>query len=109
MSDFDYQPETGASFSIEPRILSSQMGDGYSQDIADGINNKLEKWNLTFSRETAAIDAIEAFLRSKGGTTTFTWTPSGRTEIKVKCRQWSYSYNGGAAKSLTCVFEQVPA
>jgi len=58
------------------RVKKAQFGNGYSQRAKDGINNKVQVWQLVFS----ALDATEtATLRdaldSTEGTDYITWTP----------------------------------
>jgi phage-related protein len=107
MSDFDYQPAYGLQVKKQPKVHIARFEEGYEQRTAAGINNKLRMWNLTFSRVTADIDAIETFLDGKGGTTTFTWTPSGESEVTVICREWNINYNSNNTRQLSCAFEEV--
>lgn len=109
MSDFDYQPAYGGPVAQRPRTLNNKFGDGYEQRTPDGINNKLRTWNLTFNRVLADIAAINTFLTDKGGVTSFTWTPSGESEVRVLCREWSQSKISPNVGSITCTFEEVPA
>jgi phage-related protein len=109
MSDFEYQPAYGMNVSKQPRTLTNKFGDGYEQRAADGINNKLRTYSLSFSRVTADVEAIETFLDGKGGVTSFTWTPSGGSEVRVICREWGYSFNSNNTRVLNCTFEEVVA
>lgn len=107
VSDFIYQPEFMAQIQREPRVLLAAFGGLYEQRAADGINNDLRKWNLTFYKSTAIITAIETQLRGYGGLTAFTWTPSGENELTIVCRKWSRTRTAPDAQSLTTVFEEV--
>lgn len=107
MSDFDYQPLNAAQVSNSPRVLAARFGDGYEQRVADGINTNLQNWNLSFSDTKTNIDLIEAFLSSKGGVDSFTWTPSGFAEIHVICREWARNVISKNVNSLSCTFQQV--
>lgn len=102
-------PDKGCSKEQAPRVLTARFGDGYSQDIPDGINHILEKWSLSFTLRTkAVIDTIDDFLFAQGGTTAFTWvTPEGKTK-KFKCKTWSVSRVHDQDNSLTCKFEESP-
>lgn len=108
MSDFAYVPVHPIRVDDEPRVLAAQFGDGYEQRVADGINNNLPKWNLTFIGETDTIAAARAQLNGYGGVTAFTWTPQGESEVTVVCRRWSRASEVNAG-TLTAVFEEVPA
>lgn len=107
MSDFSYQPVFGAQRNKTPRVLSARFGDGYEQRLADGINTKPAIWNLTFTYDNSTIASIESFLETKGGITSFTWTPHGGSEIKVICREWSKSIDSPTTSSIQTTFEQV--
>ncbi len=109
MSDFDYQPAPNASPSYTPKVLTSQFGDGYRQDTADGINNNLPKWSLTFNRPRVEIEAILAFFIAKGGVQRFTWTPSGRSEVLVICPEWTAPIINGRFGTISCTFQEVIA
>jgi phage-related protein len=108
MSDFDYQPMNGAQTENDPRVLAARFGDGYEQRVADGINNDLEKWPLTFVDTKANIDLIRDFIKAKGGVESFTWTPDGYDEIRVVCRRWSRAFISKVGHTFSCTFEQVP-
>lgn len=107
MSDFNYQPTYGAAVAHGPRVRVAQFGDGYEQRVADGINTDMQQWQLMFVKATATIAAIDAQLAGYGGVTRFTWTPSGRSEIKVVCREWSRSYTDKGVDTLSAKFDQV--
>ncbi len=107
--DFTWVPDQGAKRSVKPRILQAKFGDGYSQDIADGINSTLETWELAFSRRNGTeIAAIDNFLLARKGVTAFKWgTPRG-VILNFKCRQWDTDDSLPSDASLSCKFEQVP-
>lgn len=107
MSEFNYQPSYNATLDKAPRVKTASFGDGYQQRVADGINVSPQVWNLTFQASITDINAIDAFLSLKNGVTAFTWTPSGMSEIKVICRNWSRSIPAPTAGSISAKFEQV--
>jgi phage-related protein len=108
MSDFNYQPQSSqSSVNKKPDVLKSRFGEGYEQRLANGINNKLRTWSLTFLRASVDIIAIELFLDEKGGVNSFTWTPLDFSETTIICREWDYNYLNGDARSLSCVFEEI--
>ncbi len=107
MSDFTYQPVYGAQRNRSPRVLAARFGDGYEQRLADGINTQPAIWNLTFTYDTSTIAAIESFLETKAGVTSFTWTPHGGSEITVICRDWSKSIDSPTTATIQTTFEQV--
>jgi phage-related protein len=107
VSDFNYQPAYGATVTKAPRILNTQFGDGYEQRIGDGINNTRQVWQLNFSATQADITAIDSFLSEKNGVDSFTWTPSGESEIRVKCSDWNRSRNSPNSGTISTTFTQV--
>lgn len=107
MSDFDYQPAYGAQRSKTPRVRNASFGDGYQQRVADGINTQPATWNLTFNVTKADADAIESFFEGKGGVESFTWTPSGMSEVTVKCSDWSRSITSPNTATISATFMQV--
>jgi phage-related protein len=107
MSDFNYQPAFNAQITKAPRVLNSRFGDGYEQRIGDGINTTPQVWQVTFQAAESTIEAIDDFLSAKGGVDSFTWTPSGFSEIRVKCADWSREITAPNAGRLSAKFEQV--
>ena len=88
MSDFNYQPSYGMQQISQPKVLRSTYGDGYEQRANDGLNSNLPTLELMFVRENADAFAIEDFFKLKNGVTSFTWTPSGESELRVVCERW---------------------
>jgi phage-related protein len=114
MSDWTYVPDRSYSASRAPRVREVKFGDGYSQRLQDGINYINESYSLSFNnRSFTDISAMDSFLETRGGSTSFTWTPPGEVEIKVICRNWDISVlnhtgvNSTSIGSLTATFERV--
>src|SRR5437870_4716718 len=82
---FTWLPQYGAQASVTPDVLTAQFGDGYSQDVAVGINSTSQVWTLSFNTDPVIADSIFAFLQRQGGVKRFWWTPPRQTDpIKVK-------------------------
>jgi phage-related protein len=65
------------------RVIRCQFGDGYEQARADGINNKIDTWELMFEALTTTDRAtLTSFLDGIGGWDYFTWTPIGEGSSK---------------------------
>jgi phage-related protein len=109
MSEFTWIPSLGFTSESSPRINVASFGDGYTQRVADGINNMKQTWSLQFqSNSIATATAIEAFLVLRGGTTSFTWTPPGEsTEIRVICEKWTKTYESSISRNISATFERV--
>ena len=88
---------TGPSFPYSedhaPRVLDAKFGDGYSQQVVDGINtdefSAEVTWTNLFSSEK---DIIINFLSGLKGVTRFYWTPPNPNGTPVQmtfsCPKW---------------------
>lgn len=109
MATFTWTPDAGAAGEHEPSRRTVKFGDGYEQRAPNGINVDMAKWSsLSFSGRSAAEGAaIAAFLKARGGTESFTWTPPGGTSGNYVCPKWTekpVSYG----TVVTADFYQVP-
>ena len=91
-----------------PKIHMADFGDGYTQRIADGINNLQQTMEVSFStRPKAEIDDLVAFFESLGGVNKFEMTiddSNGNETIKVLCQQWSQTWAFDNFYSLSATF-----
>ena len=62
-----------------------------------------------YGRLRPGARAVIAFLAGYGGVTSFTWTPSGQSEIRVICPTWSRVRLHKQAASISARFVRVPA
>lgn len=78
-------------------MLSAPMGDGYVQRAGNGINTRMDQWNLTargmFGLPQGAcgmigqdIDGILAFIERHEGYKAFQWTAPDGTDAWWYCR-----------------------
>ena len=106
---FTYTPDFGAQLTEKPRVLTARFGDGYSQDVGDGINVRLKSWAVTFNTRTdAEMAPILAFLRARNGIEGFNWTdPDGYTGVFI-CREWQRGLVKFGINSLSATFEEAP-
>ena len=109
MAEFTWIPSVGFSSDTTPRVRVAQFGDGYSQRVAYTINNLNQTWNLKFDgQDIDTANAIEAFLVSKQGASSFSWLPPGEfTEVRVVCTKWSKNYESSISRSISATFERV--
>ena len=126
LTNTNRKPDKGYTRQTQPRVLTAQFGDGYSQRLIDGINPLQETINVSFkTREKAEIDHIISFFESKGGVTSFTFTvdqqyyssPGTSTEtdvtssdelaLKVICSAWNKTHDYGDYWSATATFVRV--
>lgn len=94
---------------IEPRVLTANLGDGYQQRAADGINCDPETWDISWTnRAYADINTLDDFFKGLGGHTSFDWTPPRASESnKYICTTWNRSYSNPENDDLAATFLQV--
>lgn len=104
---FTWVPDDKPAGDVSFTVREVRFGDGYRQVSPDGINTKQRRWNLSFDRDEAEIEAIKAFLDSHVGER-FYWTPPGLTAT-----QSTYIANGyrespysGNQNRLAVTFEE---
>lgn len=108
MATFTIAPDFNSPLSVEPRVLTAQFGDGYSQRTGDGINIAPRTWALTFSsRTTAEKDVIDSFLQARNGIESFDWTPPTGAAGKFLCKAWQVTPQNAVTWSITATFNEV--
>lgn len=113
-ADFTWLPDyKAAEEDTKPTIMVSKFGDGYEERRPEGLNNLPRTFNLTFTRNKTEIDAIVAFLRSKGGYQKFSFVPppddpATGTTINVVCSDpWKRNQLDYNIVSLSATFREV--
>lgn len=67
------------------RVLKAQFGDGYAQTAPDGINNRVDTWDIAYENLTSTErTTLWAAIETVGATDYFTWTPPGGSSTKWK-------------------------
>lgn len=86
----NFVPSPGAQTSSAPRVASSQMGDGYEENKADGLNTDLKDYTLQFVIPQESTKYFNDFLnRHRGYIAFYMLSPSRHTWVLVKCPKWS--------------------
>ena len=106
---FPYTPSYEPEMSVEPRLLTTTLGDGYEQSAPDGLNHMPKNWTLTFTAEDQAVtDDAESLLEERGGYQPFYWIePTGRYAGLYKCKKWSVRTVGPGLYTLSAELQQV--
>lgn len=79
MASFLWTPDENPTASNEPRVLTSQMGDGYQQRLRFGLNSSPATLQLEFTNRTPGeIEEIDRFLYDHGGAVGFDYAPQWR-------------------------------
>lgn len=109
MATFTWTPDFGAKANYAPRVRVAAFGDGYEQRQADGINARVDTWDLQFqNREDSETSAILSFLGTRAGVEAFDWTPPGElTTIRVVCRNWNKSVDRFNLNTVSAQFIRV--
>lgn len=103
---FTWSPLVEPTGATKFAVRVAQFGDGYSQAVPDGINNKMDTWPLSFTGAAALISPIKAFLDSMNGATRFYWTPPLRTQALFRCSDYSVQPHGGGLYTLSATFTE---
>lgn len=93
-----------------PRMRTIQFGDGYMQDVKDGINNLLLSAEYRFDNiELDEARAILHFLRVREGAESFVFVPPAPYNVikRFKCKQWTDTVNFYNNYSITAKFTEV--
>jgi phage-related protein len=88
------------------RVRQSQFGDGYSQEVGDGINPKVQSWPMQCVGSKSEIEEIVAFLDAHGGYTGFFWTPPLGVQGLYKAAAYTPTPQGGDVYTLAITFQQ---
>jgi len=100
----------GANTQHEPKVDVIEFGDGYKQRIAQGTNNSLLNFQVSFNnRSEQEAAAILHFLSSKEGYQSFYFKcPSPYSVIKKMISpSWSSTFNFNNDYNIQAVFEEV--
>jgi phage-related protein len=85
-----YDPSPGTSTKPRLKLLSVDFGDGYTQEMPDGINFLKREVSLTWEALTIVqAAALETFMEGKGGYIPFLYALSNDTVRQWKCKDWS--------------------
>lgn len=104
---FTWVPTGQPSGEVKFRVRKAQFGDGYSQTVADGINNRAQSWPLTFTGSKSQMQAIAAFLDERGGWQSFNWMPPAGVAGLYRAETYNLSPMGGPIYQLTTTFQEV--
>lgn len=97
----------GNSSTQKFNTLTSQFGDGYSQSVSVGINNRRGEWNYQRTGKKAEISAIKAFFDQHKGADSFLWDSPLDGRVRVKSGDYSITALGGEVWRISCTFTQV--
>lgn len=104
------KPTIQSRRSQKPSVKRTQFGNGYFQIAGNGINNNLEKWNLTFTLNDTDKQTVEDFFLATNGYDYFNWTSqeAGAVEKQYIVPEWNIQPMGADNYTVTCMFEEFP-
>ncbi|PRP71507.1 hypothetical protein BUE93_05780 [Chromobacterium amazonense] len=104
---FNWTPDFGGQKTFKPRLRTARFGDGYAQQVPDGINHLPQNRSLIFTnRSPQESDAIEAFLERHAGCRWFWLVYPGEPRMKATCAEWSRVHVAPGLYSISANFEQ---
>jgi phage-related protein len=108
MATFTYIPSFTATEQSQPRVRTTQFGDGYSQRLRYGLNTDPKSWQLTFlNRTDTERENILTFLEARSGSESFDWTPPRGSAGKYICSEWSMEMLNFNNNTITTTFVEV--
>lgn len=106
MDIFSWPVQTKPSGTNNFRTVSTQFGDGYSQDAGDGINNKWQNWQVTIDLPNPDMVAVKDFLDRQQGFRKFVWTPPYGKAGYYICKSYTETPHLDNQNIITATFEQ---
>lgn len=109
---FDYDrwtPSYSSSMTLSSSVLSASFGDGYEQDMEDGINAQVESWDLSWYLSPPEAEELKKWLKWGANVRRFWFTPPGYVDpIKVKVSgQPKHEFTNAGWSTVTATFKQV--
>lgn len=105
---FTWDRQAGAVGKVDYRVRTAQFGDGYSQSVADGLNNEVQTWPLSFEGGLDYIIPIRDFFRRQKGYKSFYWTPPGEDDpLLFRAENVTITSMGGGVYRISADFKQV--
>jgi phage-related protein len=106
---FIWVPSYSTGLTWRPALKSLQFGEGYDQDLPDGIQNVKLMYDVVFVKiDDDELAEIVAFIKARGGNIPFFWTPPPPHDdlLKFKCKEYRLSYDESNHTTLTLPFIQ---
>lgn len=104
---FTWKRMPGSAGKVALRARHVSFGDGYEQSVADGINNAVQTWPMSFEGTEEEMQPIYDFFVRHGGWKSFLWQPPFQTKpLLWKAKNFSVNSIGGGLYSVTADFTQ---
>lgn len=83
METFTHTPLSGAIGDFQFSVFQARFGDGYTQEVGNGINNLTSQWPLSFEVLEEEAEEIINFFKDHSGFLLFNWTPPLEDNARV--------------------------
>ena len=101
-------PSIGTSHTNKIRTITNEFGDGYAQEIADGLNTHQQEVSLQWNYLLGTVAAsIENFFVAQNGTPFFYTLPGEQAAKTWRCVEWTNSYQELGGRSISATFKRV--
>ena len=90
-------------------VLLASFGDGYTQAAANGINNRIQSWDISATGDLSGnigmdVGGIKSFLDDQQGWRAFEWeAPDGSTGM-FRCLNYSLAHLSADIYTITATF-----
>lgn len=98
--------DTGVQATIAYRVRSIQFGEGFKQEVKDGLNNRDDSWAVTASGYVTALQTVLDFLDARGGAEAFLWTNPRGVQGLYKCKSYTTTDVHGDQMKISATFER---
>lgn len=106
---FTWRVHATASGGGQFAVTKAQMGDGYSQVVAQGLNPHTQKWRITVSAFAEDIKVIRNFLVDHIGESFFWRAPLADAVNYYRCDEgYEPVDQGGGYFTLNATFYEAP-
>lgn len=107
METFNFPIETKPTGTVNFRTRSVGFGEGYEQRVGDGLNTKVQIWNVTIDNSYEVTQQVMDFLDRHSGYIAFQWVPPGRSEPrKYICEGYTEVPHVGEQRRIQATFRE---
>ena len=97
-----FTPDKTLARNQAPRVRRQQFGDGYEQRLAEGINNVVESFQVSFvNKPKIDADDLAAFFETQGGVTAFDFTYPDTNSTSTTTAQLSSAPSSSLTLAIT--------
>lgn len=100
-------PQEGPNGENIFNITSVKFGEGYEQNMGEGLNPKRQSWPLTWAGTDAEINPIADFFDLHEGYKSFLWTPPRGVQGRYVVKRYSHIPEAAGNAKLSATLEQV--